>query len=249
MTWISKTILSSLTVAACAAISGLAAAQKSNKTKPLPDGETRQWRGYSAWLVEPVRRYGHGVLGDAIEAGGFAIRQPSGKTLFYHLGKDAVFEDRRVRLVKIRRGNEPQALVIKSYLRRGAAIALYAIRNNRIVQLAEGPAIGQRNRWLNIVGVADFNKDGRMDIAYVQTPHLAGILRIFTWTGKGLRELAQRSGYTNHVIGSRNLDLATIRDFNRDGKPDILIPLVGGRGKAILSLQGNKIIERDRIAN
>ena len=51
----------------------------------LPDG------GYAigihdiagAWLIEPTRRYDHGVLGDAIEAGGLRVRLRDGGELDY----------------------------------------------------------------------------------------------------------------------------------------------------------------------
>ncbi|AVO47349.1 hypothetical protein [Phreatobacter cathodiphilus] len=91
----------------------------------LPDTETTRAGGLTAWLIDPTTRYAHGVLGDAIEAGGFVVER-GGRSLHHRLGPDAVFEDRRVRLVDLG-GGSPAALVVKSYLRRGAALAAYAI--------------------------------------------------------------------------------------------------------------------------
>ncbi len=212
----------------------------------LPDGETTSWRGYSAWLVEPTKRYGHGVLGDAIEAGGFALRLPGGRVIVYRLGQDAVFEDRRVRLHDLNGDGRPEAIIIKSYLRRGAPVAIYRLNNGAIVPLAEGPAIGTPNRWLNIAGIADFNGDGRIDIAYVQTPHLAGIVRIFEFRGQRLREIGSITGYTNHIIGSRDLDLAQVTGSRTGCCARLVIPVIGMRNRAVLGFRNGKLVELER---
>lgn len=65
----------------------------------------------------------------------------------------------------------------------------------------ETPYIGTANRWLAPVGIADFNKDGHIDIAFVDRPHLAKTLRVWTYQGGELQEIASRSGYSNHRIG------------------------------------------------
>ena len=39
-----------------------------------------------AWLVQPTLRYGHGALGDKIEAGGFKVQLRDGRELVYELG-------------------------------------------------------------------------------------------------------------------------------------------------------------------
>ncbi|MBM3609354.1 MAG: VCBS repeat-containing protein [Alphaproteobacteria bacterium] len=219
------------------------AAQPLRAQTRLPDTEVTRWIGYSAWLIDPTERYGHGVLGDAIEAGGFAVTTPKGQTLIYRLPQEAVFEDRRVRLADIDGDGVPEAVVIKAYLRRGAAVAVYGIRGPVLEQIAEGPTIGIPNRWLNIIGIADVNGDGRNDIVYVQTPHLAGIVRVLN-TGLGrLREAGSLEGYTNHIIGSRELDMAVIGDFVRNGTADIAVPTRDRRSLALLGFRNGKLVE------
>ena len=224
----------------------LPASQAHAQTAPrLPDGEETSASGYSAWLIDPTLRYDHGVLGDAIEAGGFSVRTPGGRVLSYRLGKDAVFEDRRVRLADINGDGRPEAIVIKSYLRKGAAVAIFSIGPRGITPLVEGPAFGRSHRWLNIIGVADFNGDGRMDIAYCQTPHLSGVVRVFTFSGRALKEIGSRSGYTNHAIGSRDLDEARI--VRRPNAPaEIVIPVIGRREIAVLGFRNGRLVEMSR---
>lgn len=200
----------------------------------LPDTETSKSGSFTAWLIDPTTRYAHGVLGDAIEAGGFVVER-SGKRLVYRLPSDAVFEDRRVRLADLDGDGVPEAIVVKAYLQRGAAIAVYRILPDRIEPLAESAAIGTRNRWLNPVGVADFTGTGRQMIAAVITPHLTGSLRLYSLSGSTLTEVARLDGYTNHVIGSRDLDLARVVKVTPRGAPHIIIPTLDRNALAAIS--------------
>lgn len=78
-----------------------------------------------------------------------------------------------MRLANLDGHGTPEAIIVKSYLSRGAAIAVYRILPDRIEPLAETEAVGSRDRWLNPVGVADFSETGGPVIAAVVTPHLA----------------------------------------------------------------------------
>ncbi|MGL4438512.1 MAG: hypothetical protein ACRCUE_04515, partial [Bosea sp. (in: a-proteobacteria)] len=211
----------------------------------LPDGEVSRHGSFSARLIDPTERYDHGVLGDAIEAGGFMVER-NGSRLIYRLSTDAVFEDRRVRLADLDGDGVPEAIVVKSYLDRGAAIAVYRLLHDRIELLAESAPIGTRNRWLNPVGVADFTGSGEAMIAAVVTPHLAGSLRLYRLAGATLGEVARIDGYTNHIIGKRDLDLAAIIRINHDGPPLIVIPALDRRSLAAIGLAGGNPVAHSR---
>jgi hypothetical protein len=203
----------------------------------LPDGELTRAGGLTAWLAGPTRRYAHGALGDAIEAEGF-MAEVSGRILSYTLPDTAVFEDRRVRLWDIDGDGTPEAVVIKAYLDKGAALALYRIGRDTIEPLAESPAIGIPNRWLNPVGAADFLGDGSTTVAAVITPHLAGSLRLYRLVGDALTEVARVDGFTNHINGSRDLDLAQVVPTRRG--PVIAIPTLDRRAMATISFAGGR---------
>jgi hypothetical protein len=208
----------------------------------LPDTEITRNGSLRAWLIDPTTRYGHAVLGDAIEAGGFAVER-DGRLAIHRLPEDSVFEDRRVRLVDVDGDGKPEALVVRARLDRGASLALYRLLPDRIEPLAEGPVIGTRHRWLNPVGVADFAGAGRPLVAAVVTPHLAGSLRLYRLAGDTLAEVARLDGYTNHIIGSRDLDLAAVVPSSRHGGKDIVLPTLDRRHLARIVLEDGALRE------
>ena len=204
--------------------------------QPLPDGLVSRASGIEAELIEPTTRYAHGVLGDAIEAGGFAATI-GGRRHVYRLAQDAVFEDRRVRLVDLDGDGRPEALIVKSYLARGAALSVFDLGPEGIRPRAESPAIGTANRWLNPVGVGRFDGDAPL-VAAVITPHLAGSLRFYRLNGGALVEVARLDGFTNHIIGSRDLDLGHVMDL--DGRGTVVLPTLDRRALAVVSLAGGQ---------
>ena len=200
-----------------------------------------------AWLIAPTARYGHGVLGDAIEAGGLRAILSNGETTEYHLDESSVFEDLKPRLADLDGDGRDEIIVVRSYLDAGAALSVFGVREERLELLAETSPIGQSHRWLNPVGVADFDGDGMREIAYVETPHIGGTLRIVALEDGRLKEIAAQYGYSNHAIGSRALQLSAILDFDGDGSDDILIPVQGRRSLSILSFAGGTFHELAQI--
>jgi hypothetical protein len=151
-------------------------------TDALPDGRIAAGKGGIArtWLAEPTARYGHGVLGDAIEAGALVVERRDGKRDIVRLGKDAVFEDLEPRVADL--GDGEKIVVVKSYLAAGAALAVIGERDGRFAILAETPPIGTPNRWLNPAGIADFSGEGAVEIALVRMPHALGRLELWRWS-------------------------------------------------------------------
>ncbi len=58
-------------------------------------------------------------------------------------------------------------------------------------------------------------------MAYVETPHIGGILRIWSFKDGEARELASDPGYSNHKIG-QNYITGGVRDCGRG--PELVLP-------------------------
>ena len=166
----------------------------------------------SARYVTPTDAYGHGVLPGGEYAGlEFTL---SGGRLIGAGTYQTVYEDTAPRLADLDHDGTPEVITVISYFDGGAALRIWdEVANpdhpegSTMAVVAETPPIGRRNRWLAPIGIADFNGDGQVDIAYIDRPHLARTLRVWSYvagglTGQGaLREIASLEGLTNHRIG------------------------------------------------
>ncbi|WP_085863204.1 FG-GAP repeat domain-containing protein [Pseudooctadecabacter jejudonensis] len=148
----------------------------------------------------PTTRYGHGILGDAVEFTQLVIMtDDAGVARQYRvsLPDDHVFEDLEPRLWDITGDGAPEVVVIETDMGLGGSLAVYDQTGKR----AETPHIGRTNRWLAPVAAADLDGDGRVEVAFVDRPHLAKVLRVFEWDGSALQLEAELGGLTNHRIG------------------------------------------------
>ncbi len=215
----------------------------------LPDGEATWAAGNirHAWLVEPTQRYRHGILGDSVEAASLRLSGPNGGLSELRLGRASVFEDLRVRIVDLDGDGQDEVVVVRTYLKNGAALAVYGLADGRVSRLAETPPIGLANRWLNPAAAADFDGDGRTEIAYVETPHIGGTLRIFEFDGETLVQEYEAFGFSNHAIGSRELDMAAVVDWNDDGILDLALPDAARTALRILSFANGELRELDTV--
>ncbi len=111
----------------------------------LPDGQvaTGQHDIARAWLAEPTDRYDHGILGDKIEAGALVIETRDGRLQTVRLKGDAVFEDLKPRIADLNGDGHDDVIVVKSYLKRGSALAVIGERKGRYEIIAETPPSGR----------------------------------------------------------------------------------------------------------
>ncbi len=157
----------------------------------------------------PVTRYRHGILGDQIEAGQLVVVL-DGKFYDLTLEDTYVFEDIRPRLADVDLDGVLEIITIRAHLSNGAGIAIYKVIDDQLQEYARLEEIGRANRWLNPVAIADLDQNGTVEIVWIQTPHIGGILKIASFTPGTLSVLDETSLYSNHAIGERNLCLSVL---------------------------------------
>jgi len=145
----------------------------------------------------PTDRYDHAVLGDAMEWGGLDLTTASGQVLRVTLPESRVFEDVTTRLADLDGDGDREVIVVETDIARGAMLAVYDASG----RVAATAPFGETHRWLAPAGIADLDGDGRIEIAYVDRPHLARELVVVRLEGAELIELARLAGLTNHCIG------------------------------------------------
>ena len=172
----------------------------------------------------PTSRYAHGVLGDAFEAGGITLveTQPEQMvTAVIPIPKPSVGEGIAPIWADLTGDGEREIIVTLSNADQGAQIVLF---NQAGEQIAAGPPIGRGSRWRHQLAVAPFAPDGSLELAAVLTPHIGGVVEFYRLEADGLKIVAQLPGYTSHVLGTRNLDMAAAGDFDGDGRYELLLP-------------------------
>lgn len=202
--------------------------------------------GMHAVLASPVNRYGHGILGETPEWGAlwFLVQgsPQHGPYVFaeYTLPESRIFEDITPRLVDVDGDGSPEIVVVETDIKRGARLSVYAVdmAEPKIFLLAATPAIGTAYRWLAPVGVADFNGDGLMDFAYVDRPHLAKTLRVWSLKDGKLQETANLRGVSNHNIGDESIT-GGVRDCGNG--PEMVLVDAGWGDVLAVRLNGDKL--------
>ena len=200
-----------------------------------------------AWLIAPTMRYPHFVQGSNYEAGGLRLRTREGRNLTLLLDETLVFEDRQPRLTDLDDDGRDEIILVLTSLEKGASLAAYSIVDDEIRLKAKTPFIGRPYRWLNPAGIADFNGDGKLDVAFVAMPHLAKRLEYWTLSDHGFRQVGKIEDVSNHKNGSMHTGMSVTADFDGDGITDLAIPDGSRRFIRVISFAGSKEREIERI--
>jgi len=174
-------------------------------------------------LSGPTNQYQHGVLGDTFEAGSFTLIQDPwlGEFTTISMPVGSVIEGIAPIWVDLNGDGEREIIITVSNAQQGAQILVFDETGK---QIAAGPSTGQGFRWRHQIAAAPFGPNNEMELVDVLTPHLAGVVEFFRWEGDQLKVVAQLPGYTSHIIGTRNLDMAAAGDFDGDGHLEVLLP-------------------------
>lgn len=175
-------------------------------------------------LSKPTDRYGHGVLGDRVEASGITLVRTDPmlevvRTI--EIAEPDVIEGLAPIWVDWNGDGVREIIVTLANAQVGAWVAVY---DEMGTLLATGPSIGRGSRWRHQLAVAPFGAGGELMLVDVLTPHIGGTVEFYAWRGNVLEIVASQFGYTSHVIGSRNLDMGVAGDFDGDGRQELLLP-------------------------
>lgn len=175
-------------------------------------------------LSGPTTQYDHGVLGDIFEATSITLLEttPNVRVVnIINMPDGQVIEGIAPIWADLNGDGEREIIVTLSDGINGAQLVVYSEDGE---QLIFGDAIGQGYRWRHQIAAAPFGPTGEIEIVDVLTPHLGGVVEFFQVEGERLLKVAQIGGFTSHVIGSRNLDMAAAGDFDGDGNYELLLP-------------------------
>jgi hypothetical protein len=152
-------------------------------------------------------RYRHAVLGDGIEATRVLLleRHSLQPLRALELPAPLVLEDIAPRLWHS--GGRPGLVSMLSDAQGARLVLIEAdpARADRLALVAQGEAIGTRNRWMAA------STDGQRLVA-VHMPHLSGVLTAYRRSGDRLIGRSLGQGLSNHAIGTRELDVSAWLD-------------------------------------
>lgn len=175
-------------------------------------------------LTRPTGRLPHGVLGDTTEAEGVTLIDTRGGgkvAASFQIEDNAVIEGIAPIWTDLTGDGQREIIMTVSDARVGARVVVFSESGQRV---AAGPPVGQGSRWRHQLAVAPFGPNGETEIAEVLTPHIGGVVGFYRLDGDSLEIVAQLPGFSTHVLGSRNLDMALAGDMDGDGRIELLVP-------------------------
>ncbi len=224
-----------------------------------PPGDAHPPWPVSARLEGPTDRYNHDVLGGIPSFASLTVGSRScgrcrhgSESATVTLPPDLVFEDVAPRLWDVDGDGRPEIVVVEAHVDRGARLAVWAYPEtgaggaDGLRRIAATPFIGTRHRWLAPVGAADFDGDGSIDLAYVETPHLGRTLHVVSLRGDRLERIASLSGVTNHRIGEPFIS-GGLRECGAG--PEAILASPDWRRLVIVWMQDERLHAADRGPN
>lgn len=201
-------------------------------------------------LSDPTDQYRHGILGDAVEASAVTIIQLTDQPFVLHqftIPSDWVIESILPLWSDWDGDGAREILLTLSNDTHGAKLALYDESGNL---LAESGPIGTGYRWRHALAIAPFGEDGQRLLVDVQTPHIGGIVNIYSWDKEHqvLKTEASLSGYSTHDIGSRDMQMFALLPDKQYDQTLLILPTQSKTELAALRYVSGEIREEWRIS-
>lgn len=182
--------------------------------------------------------YGHWAMGETGEWDSLEILSGSGQWLRFAALPGHVFEDATPHLADLDGDGDVEVIVVESSPHLGARLAVW----DETGPIAAAPHIGQSFRWLAVIGAADLDGDGRIEIAYIDRPHLARELKLWRLGPEGLTPAGASAGLTNHRLGSPQIE-GGIRDCGEG--PELILADADWRSVLAVRWDGARFTARD----
>ncbi|WMW21953.1 hypothetical protein RE476_11355 [Methanolobus mangrovi] len=185
-------------------------------------------------LTGPTEDYKHGVLGDIIEASGITLVETAGTpaiTRIITVPEGDVIEGIAPIWTDLDGDGIREIIVTLSNAEDGSRHVVFDDKGNI---MASGPTTGNGYRWRHQIAVAPFGPNEEIEIAGVLTPHIEGIVEFYQLNEDELTVMSGLSGYSSHMSGSRDLDMAVAGNFDNDTRFELLVPTQDFRELTIL---------------
>lgn len=205
------------------------------------DGSDIVWGCEGVGYALPTTEYAHAVLGDDIEYKGLHLLIPTSTGSLpatLELPDGQVYEDIAPRCGDLTGDGEDEIVAVISDAQVGARLVIYSKKTGPI---GVTPPIGRGYRWLAPIGIADVNGDGQNDVAYVETPHLGGTLRVWSLIDGTLTQIAQKRGFSNHRIGE---DFITGGARDCGAGTELIVPDFAWTQLLAVRMEGATLVQR-----
>lgn len=204
-----------------------AAAKRLPQSQATPGQQDIAW----AWLASPTARYPHSSMGSPVHAGSLQVLGRDGRAASLELPRQRVFEDLQPRLIDLDGDGRDEIVVIEADGERGAALVAYGMprTGDQLEERARSSYLGLPFRWLNPVGFADFDGDGKLDIASITTPHIGGTLTLYRYAPPRIEPFAKAMDVSNHQMGDANLQMHAVLSLPGQ-RPTVVVPDMSRRG-------------------
>ena len=196
-----------------------------------------------AVLTNPTTEYRHAVLGDDIEARSVTViaTKPTLQIIKrIEMPDQAVIEGVSPIWADADEDGQEELLVTLSNNKEGSGAKLVLFDKDGTIK-AEGPL--SPGGWRHQLAVFQPGNGEPMVIVDCQKPHVQRILNFYRLKGSELVISASKTGYSTHLLGLRNLDMAVAGDFDGDGTREILVPSTNGQEVRSVILSGGELLE------